>query len=163
MNLGAKPDRNTEIVRRYREGETMEAIGDDYGISRERVRVILARAGVESRGRKDYRGPRVAWTCEQCGREREAVPSQVRRFCSRACAGAAKRADDDDLLVALQGLALRLGRTPSEEDMNADPSTPCHTTYVYRFGSLREAQERAGLTPNRVGHDNAPLPDWLIE
>lgn len=39
-------DRDLEIVRRIREGDTYEAIGEDYGISRQRVHQIAGREGV---------------------------------------------------------------------------------------------------------------------
>lgn len=37
-------ERNAEIVNRYATGETLEQIGQDYGITRERVRQIIAKA-----------------------------------------------------------------------------------------------------------------------
>lgn len=55
-------DRCAEIVSRYREGETLQAIGDRFGITRERVRQILRQVkvaceegGMRKRGRiRDY-------------------------------------------------------------------------------------------------------------
>lgn len=41
-------ERNAEIVRLYRTGHTLQLIGDRYGITRERVRQILARSGVRA-------------------------------------------------------------------------------------------------------------------
>jgi len=38
--------RDVDIETRYRNGETLQKIGDSYGISRERVRQILARKGI---------------------------------------------------------------------------------------------------------------------
>lgn len=38
--------RNAEMARRYVEGETLQSIGDDYGITRERVRQIVNKEGV---------------------------------------------------------------------------------------------------------------------
>src|SRR5574343_1056539 len=37
--------REAEVVRRYRANDTLQAIGDDFGISRERVRQIVIQAG----------------------------------------------------------------------------------------------------------------------
>jgi hypothetical protein len=42
----ARNKRRAEIAERYRKGETQEQIAPDYGISRERVRQILAEAGL---------------------------------------------------------------------------------------------------------------------
>lgn len=41
--------RDEEVVHRFNRGETLEAIGRAYGITRERVRQITCRAGVKSR------------------------------------------------------------------------------------------------------------------
>lgn len=61
------------------------------------------------------------------------------------------RVSDQALLCALLDLAFKLRRTPREPDINA--GTPYHhTTYVRHFGSLRAAQERAGLAPNPIGN-----------
>lgn len=38
--------RNDDIERRFKNGETLQAIGEHYGISRERVRQLLAKRGV---------------------------------------------------------------------------------------------------------------------
>jgi transposase-like protein len=52
-----KPDapRETLMVLRYLNGESMSEIGRDYGFSREWIRQLLKRAGVESRGQKKFR------------------------------------------------------------------------------------------------------------
>ncbi len=52
---GPKPqnvERNAEIARRVAAGETLQAIGDSYGLTRERVRQIANRAGVTVRSQK---------------------------------------------------------------------------------------------------------------
>jgi hypothetical protein len=65
---------------------------------------------------------------------------------------------DAELLQTLRDLAKQLGRTPTQKDLNISPATGSHTTYVLRFGSLRNAQIAAGLTPNRRGYQAAPVP-----
>lgn len=52
MRAGAYSERNREFARRYLGGETLQAIGDDYGVTRERVRQILRAMGVDSLGRR---------------------------------------------------------------------------------------------------------------
>lgn len=42
-------ERNADIVCRFRAGETLQAIGDRYGVTRERVRQITIRYGAEAR------------------------------------------------------------------------------------------------------------------
>lgn len=44
-------DRNVVIVDRYQSGETLEAIGNDYGLSRERIRQIIRKHGVATYNR----------------------------------------------------------------------------------------------------------------
>lgn len=43
-------DRDVVIKRRYLDGETLQSIGNDFGITRERVRQILRKIGVPSLG-----------------------------------------------------------------------------------------------------------------
>lgn len=47
--LGWHPDRNARIVAAFDAGETLGAIGESYGVTRERVRQIVQRAGREPR------------------------------------------------------------------------------------------------------------------
>lgn len=52
---GPKPqnvERNAEIARRVAAGESLQAVGDSYGITRERVRQLANRAGVTARATK---------------------------------------------------------------------------------------------------------------
>jgi uncharacterized protein (DUF433 family) len=42
-------ERGEQWERRYRNGETLEAIGNDYGVSRERVRQVLVKMGVDTK------------------------------------------------------------------------------------------------------------------
>lgn len=150
--------RNAEIARRVRDTwDTLEEIGADHGISRERVRQIAKELGVSRNGRPPSRT--VAWRCEGCGATRDMIPSEARRrkYCSRRCAvdsgavGAKRQYSDVYLLNALRGLATELGWTPGIADVNAREDLPSHTTYFNRFGSMRAAQEAAGLEPNQRG------------
>ena len=56
-----KTSRNDEIVRRYKRGDTLRSIGDDFGLTGERVRMIaIARVG--------HRGTMVrkdVWTADE--------------------------------------------------------------------------------------------------
>ena len=45
--------RDTQIIELYRQGQTLQAIGDQFGVSRERVRQILDKQGVEKRPRPE--------------------------------------------------------------------------------------------------------------
>src|ERR1039457_1716386 len=58
---------------------------------------------------------------------------------------------EDDLLNHLRELATKLGRTPSKSDIVAAGKIS-KTTYDFRFGSLRKAQQAAGLAPTKSGN-----------
>ena len=53
----------------------------------------------------------------------------------------------DEMLNRLNKLATELGITPSFEDVDICPYTPCGTTYTKFFGSFIEAIIKAGMTP----------------
>lgn len=93
-----KRDRNLKIVELYTSdrGLTLEEIGEQFGITKQRVHQIVTKYGVEPRYvRRDYqrRNPRrVEITCERCGKKRDVYPSQKdQKYCSRACFHAAQR------------------------------------------------------------------------
>ncbi|WP_183827420.1 sigma factor-like helix-turn-helix DNA-binding protein [Aquamicrobium lusatiense] len=52
--------RVSDMLRRHESGETLQEIGSAYGLSRERVRQILKRAGAEMRGSGNGRRPGIA-------------------------------------------------------------------------------------------------------
>jgi hypothetical protein len=47
--MNVSTGRDAAIVRRLKAGETLQAIGDDYGLTRERVRQIAGKNGLEPR------------------------------------------------------------------------------------------------------------------
>lgn len=171
-----KTKRNAEMVRLYvDEHMTLEAIGTLFGVTRERVRQIVRRAGIGS----DVTATNFAFrseanlmdtACETCGKVMRRQPSEVTRFCSRRCWGRARAMSAEHLLRELRRLALVLDRTPGTLDLVAPH--PNHTLYYQRFGSLAQAQEIAGLTPNTRGARpgcgpgqtrRRPLPDGFRE
>lgn len=154
-----KTERNEDIVFRHLCGETLTDLGRAYGISVERVRYIVRRAGVtvaESRAAY-WDSAMITCECETCGEtfERRAtfVDRLGARFCSRACirgGGPPRTWSDEELLEHLRTLSRKLGRTPTANHLIAH-SPPSHVTYYERFGSLRAAQKAAGLEPNTLG------------
>jgi hypothetical protein len=48
-------DRTVRIIARFNSGETMQAIADDYGITRQRIEQILRESGQEKRGHRTGR------------------------------------------------------------------------------------------------------------
>lgn len=188
-------ERNAEIVDRVANtDEPMRLIGEDYGISRERVRQIAKRHDVKrttnpEQGDRSYRrGTHVVYRPDHPrswesgwvpmkyivaerklgrplrsgevvvvreGLDRKPVPDDVEVRTTREHArmiGASSRSyeEPEDLLVALRWLALELGRTPRNVDVN-ELLPFSHGTYYSAFGSMTAAQELAGLVPNSQG------------
>lgn len=80
--------------------------------------------------------------------------------------GTHKKYTDLELLEMLRNKTRGLGRTPTSEDVDADPSLPSYMTYKYRFGSFRQAIRKAGLkstTRHYVQHSNEELLNMLRE
>lgn len=149
-----------ELVKMHLSGMTLSAVGETVGLSRERVRQRVRQAGVTSEQtreiqRQSYHKAWIPRTCETCGKEWRTRSSIHPRFCSRRCVEVDQRLKPDDLLDWLRTLARRLGRTPSQNDLNAADG-PSHTTYYSHFGSLRAAQEQAGLKPNACFGERHP-------
>lgn len=82
-------DRQLKIVEEYRAGDTLEIIGQRQGITRERVRQIVARYEEENdiKFARKYRTlERERWHCEVCGAERIGTPTELSKLptrCSR--------------------------------------------------------------------------------
>lgn len=62
-----------------------------------------------------------------------------------------RRIGRDVLLAHLVRIGAKFGRTPTSADMNEDPLSPYHPTYIREFGSIRAAQRAAGFMPNGLG------------
>lgn len=77
-----------------------------------------------------------------------------------------KKYTNDILAVSLQEKARALGRTPTSEDVDADPDMPSYATYRLRFGSFPNAIRKAGLKPvarHYVQHSKDDLLNMLRE
>lgn len=79
--------RDATIVALCLQGETYEAVGERFGLSRERVRKIFRRQHPEGRKRPALTGRTVECALEGCTRTFYIKPSmEHRKFCSHACA-----------------------------------------------------------------------------
>ena len=172
MKRYVKTERNAEMVRLYTEEHmTLEAIGDLFGVTRQRVEQIVRRAGVGrdvSVANAAIRSEEklVDSVCERCGRVTRRLPAHARRtrFCSNLCWGESKAYGSEFLLDALRRLALLLGQTPGTLDLVSP--WPSHSCYYRQFGSLSRAAVLAGLFPSlsgAPGHGVIPLPDGFRE
>ena len=83
--------RDAEIVKRYKEGETLQELGLTFAISRERVRQLLVQDGcdVRHRGQAKREAQKITLVCPQCGKSRRILPSKINRlndaYCSASC------------------------------------------------------------------------------
>jgi hypothetical protein len=146
--------RNAWIVSEYQVNlRTMQDIGDDVGISRERVRQILEENGIKGRSAGERPVERVAYACAVCGEVCEVYPSVAKtaKCCSIECRGCLTRKwSRCELIDHMVFLARELGRTPGAKDIDGN-GPPYTGTYQHHFGSLRKAQVAAGLTPRKRG------------
>lgn len=148
------------FAERYLAGETLQQIAADYDITRERVRQILRRAGVESLGLRpehkrnahdltpaeiaavhDYgAGEFSSVICERHGLSRHALLQACRRMgVATRSAGAPFRSDFE----ATCREVARLYRQGASLDQIRQRFGWAHITYVYRW------LKRAGVTPTR--------------
>ena len=161
-----RQDRLTHMSLMRVNGATLQDIGDEFGLTRERTRQILSRAGVErasSVGAVDpikllaeVRKPgvrsiaaaarslgisqRVGW---QALRELGLCEAARRLFTWRHH----RRTIDN-----FRTLAARLGRTPTVADLREARIPGLHQANVQaRFGGMQNLARRAGLVPNRSG------------
>jgi len=148
-----------EAVRLHLEnGLSFAAIGGRMGVTRERIRQVVREAGVTVEQSRNIRAAKMLKRkrrrCARCG-EAFIKKQSVQQYCSPECgwkstADQKRKYSDADLLAHLRDLGERLGKTPSTLDLN-NHTGPCHRTYYYRFGSLRRAQQLAGLESNESG------------
>ncbi len=57
----------------------------------------------------------------------------------------------EEMLSMLKEKAKKLGRLPTQDEINSDPDMPNSLTYMYRFGSFRSACKEAGLSYRKHG------------
>jgi transposase len=176
-------ERNSDIVARYTAGATLETIGREYEISRERVRQIVKKAGVGTYGRSV--AARRRWEAEH-GDTINATFTRTRSVAAtinahpdvpavwikrllrprshesvHARATAPKIWSDTEIFAALNAAATDGIVTTTtyarwrRNGGNIDGRTPPTSTLItWRFGSWRTAVERAGLQIGRTSRNN---------
>ena len=158
------PERVQKMADQYKSGDTLQKVGDTHGISRERIRQLLAQYGFMGRhyggiSREAVLAALPGTREEVAGRlgvSRARLSGTVIRhqidpsFFDKA-PGNPQKYSDWELLDHLRQVASRLDRTPGVLDVILAKG-PSHVLYYTRFGSLTKAQEMAGLTPNKAGH-----------
>lgn len=173
MKAEEREARNEKIVRLHVEEDWRFAeLARRFDLSHEAIRLIVRAAGVPEEVSRAIQERRKKPVCDHCGKVR---PSG-RRSCSERCRKRLKSERDSrvavDMLNELRALALLLGHTPNNHEINRYGAY-YHPRYVRLFGSIRTAQWLAGLTPNKTGGGRSgptPLPEgfeaawgWLVD
>lgn len=172
-------DRNALIVDRYRSGETLEAIGNDYGLSRERIRQIVRKHGVETYNRSvlayrtwvDSNGEQVNATFSAtrsinatCAAHPEVPAAWVRRLLRPRAhesvhgrSAVAKVWTDNEIFAALRSASINGVVTTTgyarwrRSGATVEGRTPPTTSLItWRFGSWKQAAQAAGLSIGRT-------------
>lgn len=172
-------ERNTQIADAYRSGRTLESIGAEYGLSRERVRQIVKKSGIETYGRSvtayrrwsEEHGPEVNDTFSRIRSINGTIAAHpdvphawikrlLRPRAHESVAGrqpTAKIWADADIFRALraastEGVVTTTSYAQWRNQGNTidDRIPPTATLITWRFGSWRSAVEQAGLTTGRT-------------
>jgi hypothetical protein len=157
MSLGKNPDRTLEIIRQFNDGWTLQKTGDFWGLSRERVRQLLKRAGAntpelkESRREKRRKARCTSKKCEICGSMYSGKAIQRKcDNCKNLRLPTPQRYTDEQYLDELRRLSDKIGYTAGVTDIIRE-GRMSHVSFYRRFGSLRKAQELAGYESHRTG------------
>jgi hypothetical protein len=167
MNVKVESSEYSTIARMRREGHSLRSIGDRYGVTRERIRQIVADNYPEvPKEMAHYREEQSRWkrVCPECGGPKAPASKQ----CKQCLISQTTKWTPDAIVEAMQEYQRRYGKTPSCTEWNpslarwrnlpatadrfyADGCWPHVQTVLQRFGSWRAAVDAAGLAPNRVG------------
>lgn len=171
--LHCNPARDAAIIAAYQDGNTLEAIGQMHGLTRERIRQIIKRSGIATHRHSvvayqrwaDGHGERINETFDitrsiarTIALHPEAPASWVRRLLrpraheSHSGRTANPSWTSEDMLAALRAAATNgVITTTAYSRWRRDGGTiddrvgPAVSIIVWRFGSWRNAAEQAGL------------------
>ena len=173
--LGAADlSRAHQMARRYALGETLQEIGDEYGVTRERVRQIIntetpwsttsigaarrralkVRAEAERRAVLEWSEVNVGASIEQAAEQLKLDEEVVRKHLGKHRIRhelVEKKAPEgrslDDLLADLRRFHAETGETSAAAYSRwaKEAGVPGHQTIAIRFGSWNEAVARAGI------------------
>lgn len=144
-------DRNAVIERQFLGGMNQSEIGKAHGLSRERVRQILDKRGVDTQAvirhyaklRQQEVEAHLAAHREAAERQRLANLLKPTSRPAHVGAGFATKYTDEQMLDVLREESKKLGgKQPSSQTWTRLPAAP---TYVIRFGSWQRACNLAGV------------------
>jgi hypothetical protein len=134
-------DRDLRIVDGVvNEGRTLQDVGDEFGMTRERVRQIVLEyePSFATERRRERHQRQALEAAVSTVRAMDAARSTV----ARAGGPVERRFSDEDLLRLLREWTAEHGREPSTVSWTGQPTV---TTFVKRFGSWTEAKRLAGV------------------
>ena len=133
-----------DAVMMYKDGSTLQDIGEKYGVTRERVRQILAKYNVIMRNNKDYNRERALKRmiqCKYCDKQFE-YKNKRQKYCSIACAGRAVTVNHEWIELGKKyldlGYSFNVAAKKAKTDLGLElnPKTDCWklSTYAHRSG-----------------------------
>lgn len=161
------------MIDAYQSGLTLDAVGELHGITSERVRQLFVRHDYNHRHSNGVALEKALAAIATPGTRKEIALRMGVSYSNLALvlsrhgltasfvSGWGTKYTDDELLNHLRSLAKKLGRTPGHTDLCKD-SPPGTSAYQKRFGSLCEAQRRAGLVPNKTGRRRDYAEGFLL-
>jgi hypothetical protein len=165
------PGRDERIVAMWRQGMTLDAIGREFGITRERVRQLLMRAvpeEVKSVRRERRERGLAARTCPECGGPKSPNGQACRSCRPRGEYGKPQTWSREAIIDCIKAwvdihgeppgaldwapaMARRIGREDIAAKFYAEGCWPYVGTVRERFGNWNVAISAAGFTPRKMG------------
>lgn len=115
-------ERNREILRRRKAGETLQEIADDYGLTRERVRQITEQLepGVNHKikAERSERNAELRYYCPDCGRHVQYGGRIPGTLCQDCATSQPPYWTEERIIDAMIEFRRLIGRFPSASDWN---------------------------------------------
>jgi Homing endonuclease associated repeat len=141
--------RVADMHAKYSEGASLREVGEEHGLSGERVRQLFVRNGLKTRSPDEVRAAQKV--------ARKAAREKKRKGRRSTADWIEKKYSDAELLEILQEANRAVGgvltvhrydRLAKQRNLADGRPWPTHQTHFHRFGSWRQALLAAGLTAN---------------
>lgn len=145
--------RVADMYAMYGEGASLRKVGNEFGLSAERVRQLFAENGLKTRSRMEARARKRAARDAALSADRE----EKRKRRRSTAEWAEKKYPDAELLQVLREASEGIGGILTANGYDGFAKArrfadgrpwPTHQTHFHRFGSWRQALHAAGLAAN---------------